>query len=157
MDSTVNNIDFEVAFPKVFANLIVRMQEVDDTCVQATQDISKQDLLLVEFVGEGDQVIMRDIAEFLQAPFSTATGIVDKLVQKEYLRRYYSEEDRRTVLVGLTKKGDDLKALFCRMKKEMSTMIGTILSDEEKDQLLNILLKIDSHFRAAKETEGTIS
>ena len=157
MDSRADNIDFEVAFPKVFANLIVRMQEVDDTCVQATQDISKQDLLLVEFVGEGDQVIMRDIAEFLQAPFSTATGIVDKLVQKEYLRRYYSEEDRRTVLVGLTKKGEDLKALFCRMKKEMSTMIGAILSDEEKDQLLSILLKIDGHFKAAKEVADTVS
>lgn len=157
MDNRADNIDFEVAFPKVFANLIVRMQEVDDTCVQATQDISKQDLLLVEFVGEGDQVIMRDIAEFLQAPFSTATGIVDKLVQKEYLRRYYSEEDRRTVLVGLTKKGDDLKALFCRMKKEMSTMIGAILSDKEKDQLLSILLKIDGHFKAAKEVADSVS
>lgn len=136
-------MSFSEAFPKVFSKLLVRMEEVDDWCVQMTQDISKQDLLLIDHIGESEYLIMRDIAEFLDTPHSTATGIVDKLVKKEYLQRFYSEEDRRTVLVGLTPKAKDLKNLFCSKKKETSASIASVLTEEEQNQLLRILTKID--------------
>ena len=138
--------DFATVFPKVFAKLVIRMQEVDDWCVQMTQDISKQDLLLIEFIGNGQDIIMRDISEFLDAPHSTATGIVDKLVKKNYLKRYYSEEDRRTIRVGLTKKASELTTLFCEKKKETSEVIARLLTSDEQGQLISIFEKIDRKF-----------
>ena len=138
--------EFSSTFSKVFSNLVIRMQEVDDWCVQMTQDITKQELMLIDFIGEGKEIIMRDIADFLQTPQSTATGIVDKLVKKDYLKRYYSEEDRRTIRIGLTAKGASLKTLFCDKKKETSEAIASILTEEEKSQIISIFKKIDSNF-----------
>ena len=138
--------EFSSTFARVFGNLVVRMQEVDDWCVQMTQDITKQALMLIDFIGDSEEIFMRDIAEFLQTPQSTATGIVDKLVKKDYLKRYYSEEDRRTIRIGLTPKGDSLKVLFCDKKKETSEAIATILTPEEQDQIIAIFRKIDQNF-----------
>ena len=138
--------DFVKVFPMVFAKLIVRMQEVDDWCVQMTQDITKPELLLIDFIGDGTNVIMRDISEFLDVPHSTATGFVDKLVKKEYLKRYYTEEDRRTVLVGLTPKGEGLKVLFCDKRQEASEKIASLLTEAEQKQMLKIFRKIEAYF-----------
>ena len=138
--------EFSSTFSKVFSNLVIRMQEVDDWCVQMTQDITKQELMLIDFIGDSEEIFMRDIAEFLQTPQSTATGIVDKLVKKDYLKRYYSEEDRRTIRIGLTPKGDSLKVLFCDKKKETSEAIATILTPEEQNQIISIFRKIDQNF-----------
>lgn len=138
--------EFANEFPTVFAKMVLRMQEVDDWCVQMTQDITKQELMLIDFIGDGEDIIMRNISTFLDTPHSTATGIVDKLVKKDYLTRYYSEEDRRTVRVGLTKKAQALKSLFCDKKKETSEAIAAILSKEEQQQLLAIFKKINDRF-----------
>ncbi|MEM7552067.1 MAG: MarR family transcriptional regulator [Bacteroidota bacterium] len=134
-----------VRFSDSFERLIVKMQEVDSFCVDMTKDISKQDLSLIGFVGKRDRLIMRDIAEFLEVPFSTATGIVDKLVQKGYLLRFNSEEDRRTVWVGLTEKlGKETYEFFSMKKMEMSQRIMSLLTSKEQEQFLDIMEKVTS-------------
>ena len=138
-----DKLSFSESFPKIFSKLLVRMEEVDDWCVQITQDITKQDLLLIDHIGESEYLIMRDISEYLNTPHSTATGIVDKLVKKSYLQRFYSEEDRRTVLVGLTDKAKELKDMFCSKRHEMSENIASVLTSSEQDELLRIFEKID--------------
>ena len=135
--------DFIGLFSDVLSRMIVKMQEVDDWCVQATQDITKQDLTLIGFMGgnEGD-TIMRDIANYLDVPFSTATGIVEKLVQKGYLRRYNSEDDRRIVLVGLTKKGLETFDLVTTKKREISLRVMDALEEQERSSLIRLFEKI---------------
>ncbi len=147
----VEKLNFSETFPKIFSKLLVRMEEVDDWCVQMTQDISKQDLLLIDHIGESEYLIMRDIAEFLNTPHSTATGIIDKLVKKAYLQRFYSEEDRRTVLVGLTDKAKELKHMFCSKRHEMSETIASVLTEKEQGELLRIFGKIDSKLQSQAE------
>ncbi len=122
--------------------MIVLMMEVDNTCVMLTQDISKQDLSLLGFIGQKGSVIMRDVADYLDIPYSTATGIVDKLVAKNYLDRYNSPEDRRTVLVRLTKKGEGVFLLFQEKKQEMAQMMIKDLSDDDREQLLVLFDKV---------------
>lgn len=142
----VDKLSFSETFPKIFSKLLVRMEEVDDWCVQITKDITKQDLLLIDHIGEREYLIMRDISEYLNTPYSTTTGIVDKLVKKAYLQRFYSEEDRRTVLVGLTDKAKELKLMFCQKRQEMSQNIAALLTEKEQAELLRIFEKIDSAF-----------
>lgn len=136
-------VDFISRFSDSFIKLMLKMEEVDDWCVQATKDITKQELALIGYVGEHTNVIMRDIASFLDAPFSTATGIVEKLVQKGYLKRFYSEDDRRVVLVCLSKKkGLSTFKLMAQKKREMSESVMNTLNEEEQQQLLALLDKI---------------
>lgn len=135
--------DFTSRFSSAFVNLMVKMEEVDDWCVQVTKDITKQDLTLIQFIGEHVNVIMRDVAEFLDVPFSTATGIVDKLVSKGYLKRFNSEDDRRVVLVCLAKdKGQSTHKLLIKKNKEMSLQVQQTLNEDERENLVTILEKI---------------
>ncbi|MEM9024373.1 MAG: hypothetical protein AAGB22_11560, partial [Bacteroidota bacterium] len=64
-------------FIDAFSMLVLKMQEVDNTCVLLTQDITKSELALISQVGDEQYLIMRDIANYLEIPLSTATGVVD--------------------------------------------------------------------------------
>ena len=136
-------IDFTARFSDAFVKLMLKMEEVDDWCVQATKDITKQELALIGYIGQHVNVIMRDIATFLDAPFSTATGIVDKLVSKGYLKRFNSEDDRRVVLVCLAKsKGVNTFKMMTKKKAEMSQQVGQTLNPDEQENLVSLLEKI---------------
>ncbi len=133
--------------------MIVKMQEVDNFCVSMTHDISKQDLVLIGYVGTLNNVIMRDVANYLDVPYSTATGIVDKLVQKDYLKRYNSETDRRTVLVCLTEgKGKATFEFFNSKKNEMSARIMSVLEPGEQTQLITLIEKVTDAFTSQELT-----
>ena len=129
-------------FSDALSRMISMMMEVDDTCVELTQDISKSDLNLIGFIGKRGNVIMRDIADYMDIPYSTATGIVDKLVAKDYLDRFNSSADRRTVLVGLTKQGEGVFELFESMKRKMSKKLLAGLTSDDRENLLSLLDKL---------------
>ena len=57
------------------ARLMDKMAEVDDTCVELMKDIERRELLLLCFVGDYEEVIMKDIATKMDVPVSTTTGI----------------------------------------------------------------------------------
>src|SRR5690554_617089 len=69
---------------------------------------SKSELLALLFVDRYEEIIMSRIAEYINVPMSTATGIVERLVKKGYLQRKRSEADRRIVVVTPTDKGKNL-------------------------------------------------
>ncbi len=131
------------AFFISFERLMLKLQEVDNWCVCVARDnISKQDLSLMGFVGDQEAVIMRDIAGFLDIPYSTATGIVDKLVDRKYLVRFNSSEDRRTVLVKLNKKGQELYKLFLTKKQELGERVLSQLSESERKSFIRLMDKV---------------
>ncbi|MGB0526057.1 MAG: MarR family winged helix-turn-helix transcriptional regulator [Flammeovirgaceae bacterium] len=134
-----------------FTHLLVKMQEVDDSCVVITKNISKQDLWLIGFIGEQQSVIMREVAEFLSVPLSTATWVVDKLVKKRYLKRFNSPEDRRVVKVELTKKGKDTATFFAQKKQEMAELILSGLTKEQGDEFVNTLEVVSNNMRKHAE------
>ena len=143
--------DFTTRFSEAFVNLMLKMEEVDDWCVQATKDITKQELALIGFVGDHVNLIMRDVAEFLEVPFSTATGIVDKLVSKGYLKRFNSEDDRRVVMVCLaSNKGQSTHKMMIKKKREMSIQVQHILNEGEREQLVSTLEKIAEGLKEMK-------
>lgn len=129
-------------FTATLEKMLMKMQEVDNVCVELAKDISKRDFSIIVFVGKNEEVIMRDIAEYLNIPMSTCTGIVDKLVEKGHLARFHSNEDRRIIKVSLSKAG---KASFRLMESGLFNLGNTMLSDltkEEQENLISLLEKV---------------
>jgi len=129
-------------FFESFEMLLLKIQEVDSSCVEMSKDISKQGLSIVGFVGSHNRVIMRDIATYFDIPFSTATGIIDRMVELDYLIRFNSSEDRRIVLLELTKKGKCLYELFETKKKELGNMVLSQLNANDRKTFINLLSKV---------------
>lgn len=86
-------------------NLMLGMQQVDSSCMEIFGEVTKRDFSLLVMLGQEQGMIMREVANFLQVPMSTATGIVDKLIEKGLVKRDYSSEDRRIVIIQLSDNG----------------------------------------------------
>lgn len=118
---------------------------------------SKSELFTMLLVDRHQEVIMSRIAEYINVSMSTATGIVERLVQGGYLERERSESDRRIVVVRLTDKG---KTLITEVKEVIFTYIRAIteaLTEEEQELLGRILLKIMAVISRTNPEESKIA
>lgn len=134
-----------------FERLLLKLEEVDNFCIELTKDITKADLSLIGYIGRENEVIMRQVAEFCEVPLSTATWTVDKLVDKEYLKRVNSLEDRRIVKVSLTKKGTGVFDLFQQKKFEMGERMLSNLSTEKQEFFIQTLEQIAKNLQSQLE------
>lgn len=76
---------------------------------------------------------MSEIAEKMNHSTAAATGLVDRLENLGYVQRTHAANDRRKVLVRITKKGG---ALVDRIRQDIVTNLAQIMellpSDEQK-------------------------
>ena len=81
-------------------------------------------------------------AEALEIPRSTATGVVDRLVERGLIERAFDAADRRTINVGVTPRG--LAALEDRTLVDESAIGGRIraLAPGEQRQLADLLERV---------------
>ncbi|MFC1624251.1 MarR family winged helix-turn-helix transcriptional regulator [Candidatus Omnitrophota bacterium] len=74
----------------------------------------------------------------------TATGLIDRLARAGYVKREPDLEDRRAIVVSLTKKGEKMVKNFLDTVRGRWKNILIHLTSEEQHQYLNILRKIVS-------------
>lgn len=117
--------------------------------------VSKTELLTLLQVDRNGEIIMSQIADYINIPMSTATGLVERLVKKGYLERARSESDRRIVTIRLT---DDGKKLAGEMKQTINSYIKLIydaLTEEERELLFGIFTKISRILSKKSEDRDT--
>lgn len=85
---------------------------------------------------------MGELSVALSVPFSTATRIIDGLVEDGYVKRIPDSEDRRIVKVALTNKGMQLHSMIEKVTAEHVQQILSILSAEEQETLLKLIGKV---------------
>lgn len=69
-------------------------------------------------------------------------GIIDRLEKLGLVVRKDDPGDRRTYLIFLTPKGNDLQSLLCQAAEKTNKAISANLNLVEKEQLINLLKKI---------------
>jgi DNA-binding MarR family transcriptional regulator len=97
-----------------------------------------------------DNLTMGELSNALAVPLSTATRIVDYLVERKYIIRLPDSEDRRVVRVALTPMGKELHQTIDNHVKQRVEQILSCLDVEERQQLFASMGKIISAMR--KET-----
>ncbi len=122
--------------------MMVVMKQVDETCAHLLENVSVRELHLISHVGDHGSVMMTAIAEFLDIPMSTATSVVDKMVEHRILKRGESPSDRRKVLIQLDEDGQAAFDLFLKMRIEMSDRMLAMLEVDEVEEFIRIVQKI---------------
>ena len=81
--------------------------ELDEKAIITDEfrDISNNDMHIIEAIGLGSGTRMSVIARRLNITVGSLTTSMNSLVNKKYVERHRSEEDRRVVFVKLTEKG----------------------------------------------------
>jgi DNA-binding MarR family transcriptional regulator len=85
---------------------------------------------------------MGDLSRSLNVPLSTATRIVDWLVNNGYAQRLPDPEDRRVVRVTLTETGSAMYREIDNFFMERIERLMRIFTPEERDTFRGLLLKI---------------
>ena len=118
-------------FISVMFSLSSAIKSESEHCCKICGDLNEKELFIIAFIGEKKSVKMSDIADYLQAPLSTLTTIVDKLVSNKFLLRYNSNEDRRVVKVELDYNG---KVSFKEFKKRKDILAKKVLGRLSKSE-----------------------
>ena len=95
----------------------------------------------VVLIGNGEPTSMGELSKALEVPLSTATRIVDGLVECGLAERVADAEDRRVVRVALTKSGQDLYQTIHQFMRHRVEFLLRPFTPQERDQLIYLLRK----------------
>jgi DNA-binding MarR family transcriptional regulator len=110
-------------------------------------DLSVTEIHTIEAIGMYLQRTMSEVAADLKITVGTLTTAINKLIKKGYVERKRIEEDRRVVMIKLTKKGKLAFRLHEKFHSDIIKTIVTKLSDEEEKILISSLNKVTSFFK----------
>lgn len=110
--------------------------------IMAKYKISLQQYNIMRILrGSGDKMSMQKVKERMIDKSPNATRLTDKLVEKGYIERTRSEEDRRVVFVKITILGLRVLEDLDEPTDKLTTAYDT-LTNEEAEQLSNLLDKL---------------
>lgn len=130
-----------------FVNAVKGEAEV---CSEICGGFNEKELQVIVFVGQHTNVKMTDISENLNSPLSTLTSIADKLVERKFLKRVHSVEDRRVVNVTLTPKGKNAYKIFVNRKDIMAEKVLSLYTIDEQGVFIEFLDKMSTAIESLK-------
>lgn len=96
---------------------------------------------------------MSDIASALGVSLATATGVMDRLVERDIVLREGDPEDRRVVLCRLSNKGEKLISGLWQLSRERA---GELMMALAPSQLLLITEALEALLQAGEATEESL-
>lgn len=109
-----------------------------------TNDISlsKPELLTLESISKQKELTMSKLAKNLDIGFSTATSIIDRLIEKNLVVRERNGGDRRVVKVFLSKEGEKIMSSYQEQTKISFKKMIEFLTEDEQECFILVLEKI---------------
>ena len=117
----------------------------------AISDLSVTEMHTLEAIGMYTERTMTEVAQDLKITVGTLTTAINKLTKKDYVARKRIEEDRRVVLVQLTKKGKLAFRLHEKFHNDMINATINGLNEEEEKVLVLSLEKLNQFFKEKNE------
>lgn len=137
---TINNI---------LVTLINEIWELEEKAIitEEFKDLTNNDMHVIEAIGTGGGNNMSTIARKLNITVGSLTTAMNSLVNKKYVERRRSEEDRRVVYVKLTGRGIKAFRHHEDYHRQMTEAILNKLSEDEIPVLMKTLDGLSDFFR----------
>ncbi len=136
-------------FNEILVKLFRDIMDIEGKAIitEEFQDISNNDMHIIEAIGMNEKKNMSTVAKALSVTIGTLTIAINSLVKKGYVNRVRSEQDRRVVYISLTPKGE--KAYKHHEEFHRQMILATIdgLSEEETRVLVKALSNLNDFFR----------
>ncbi|MCI6061314.1 MAG: winged helix DNA-binding protein [Dorea sp.] len=138
-------------------NLINEIWELEEKAIitEEFKDLTNNDMHVIEAIGLGDGRNMSSIAKKLKITVGSLTTAMNSLVNKKYVERHRSEEDRRVVYVKLTEKGVRAYHHHEDYHRQMTQAILDKLDEKELPVLvktLDVLTEFFTGYSKVKES-----
>jgi DNA-binding MarR family transcriptional regulator len=129
--------ELEACFDR-FQRLMMRSMAPPATDVE----LSPQNTRALVTLADRGPLTMTDLAEMLGVPLSTATRIVERLIDKGLAIRSRIEDDRRVVRVDLSAEGNRLHQIFLEHRRAASRVMLAPLTHGEREIFIELMTKI---------------
>jgi DNA-binding MarR family transcriptional regulator len=111
-------------------------------------NVSYAQFFLLGYLASEEFLTMTDISKKMGHSTAAATGLVDRLEKLGYVQRLHGSDDRRKVMVQITKKGHELvEQLRESIVSYVSNMMASEGSESEKAPVLPIMEQAASMIR----------
>lgn len=114
-------------------------------------DLSVTELHTIEAIGMYKERTMTEVAQDLKITVGTLTTAINKLIKKGYVDRKRIEEDRRVVLIHLTKKGKLAYRIHEKFHNDMINETISGLREDEEEILISSLERLNVFFKEKYE------
>ena len=138
---------------EVLVNLFRDVMDIEQKAIitEEFQDITNNDMHIIEAIGMNEPKNMSTIAREISVTVGTLTIAMNSLVKKGYVLRERGKEDRRVVYIYLTERGRAAYVHHARFHKAMIDSISDELTSEEMELLIKTLTKLNKWFRNWQE------
>jgi MarR family transcriptional regulator, organic hydroperoxide resistance regulator len=136
---------------QILPRLVREVWQFDRTHV-AAGDFSLSQIWALEYLLEHPSCTMCEMASVLRLNGSTATGQMDRLVRRSFVRRSRSRDDRRVVLVSLTARGRRMMQQIRDRKRQALTRWFGQITEADRMRYLTIVEKL--HTGILSETDS---
>lgn len=89
-------------------------------------NVSFAQFFLLGYLAKEDYLTMTDISKKMGHSTAAATGLVDRLEKLGYVQRLHASDDRRKVMVQITRKGIDL---VDKMREDIVENLVEVMAD----------------------------
>ena len=146
-------MDTYAALNDVLVNLFRDIMELEEQAIitQEYQDITNNDMHVIEAIGVGEPKNMSTIAKLLSVTVGTLTIAMNSLVKKGYVIRERGKEDRRVVYISLSEKGLRAYRHHGEFHRQMIEAVLENLTEDETESLVKALAKLERWFRRTEE------
>ena len=146
-------MDIYATLNDVLVNLFRDIMMLEERAIVTPeyQDITNNDMHVIEAIGMEQPKNMSTIAKALSVTVGTLTIAMNSLVKKGYVVRERGVEDRRVVYISLSERG---RKAYLHHQEFHRRLIDSILEDltaDETESLLKALAKLESWFRRYEE------
>jgi DNA-binding MarR family transcriptional regulator len=107
-------------------------------------DLNVTEVGALHFVNKKGHTTMKDLSEFLEISPPSTTVLIDKMIKSNILKRSFSEDDRRNVILSFTSKGEEM---FKKAKVEKIKILKEIFSCLNKKEHLELRLISQKMFK----------
>lgn len=137
----------------VLVKLINEIWELEEKAIITDEfkDLTNNDMHVIEAIGLGEGKNMSSIARQLNITVGSLTTAMNSLVNKKYVERHRSEEDRRVVFVKLTSKGIKAYHHHEDYHRQMTQAILDKLDEKELPVLMKTLDALSDFFAGYSE------
>ena len=105
-------------------------------------NIQPQDMYILERIYFNKKLKVKDISKQYNIPASTATGIIDRLETKNYVKRIRNNIDRRTVELIITEDGQLVVENHINQDKIFTHNLFNSLEEDKKIVFKQLLLEL---------------
>lgn len=136
--------------------LIHSLRELNQSIYQATRKevemsgVTQIQLLALRRLHQHTSIGLNELADLMHMSPSTASGVVDRLVQAALVVREHSDHDRRAIVLNLTEEGKQLVTKTSELiLNKLSPLLN--LSEEDFHHLLHIHEQLVEMLHKARE------